>query len=154
METIPTTYMIFNLDIVTYKKLPTIDWYKVLSTGVDSTSLLNLHLVIIGVALGLQSSILNLLNISFTYLCCEIKIPLFVWTIYNPEKKDNSPNIDISNSYFIAFWKCLHISSLLPPEIIFINIDHNNQYFFSFCFDVQISNHAISPESLLLQVSI
>jgi len=116
--TCPTAYITSSLDVVMQSKLPIIDLYCIWSVDFESSSLLNLQLVCIGVLTGLQSYIPNLFIISLIYLVWEIKMPWFIWHIWKPKKKDSSPSNDISNSLCISFenlW--LNRSSSLPKII-------------------------------------
>ena len=61
--------------VAVYNRLPIIYLYDVWSTLGDSSSLLNLHQVIIRVLITMQSSISNFFKISIMYLVCEMKIP-------------------------------------------------------------------------------
>ena len=77
--TCATTCITFGLDVVTYSRLPIIDLYFLRSVDFESSTLLNLQLVCMGVITGLQYSILNLFSISLIYLVWEIKNPWFLW---------------------------------------------------------------------------
>lgn len=107
LETNPTTFIIFGLDVATYSRLPTIDFYRVWLDFRGLPSLLSLQLVIMGILTGLQSFILNFLSVSFMYLLKEMNMPLPDWEIYRLIKNDSSPSMDVSNSFFISssnFW--------------------------------------------------
>ena len=71
----PTAFITSSLDVITYSRLPIIDLYCLWSVDFESSSLLNLQLVCMGVITGLQSSITNLFSISLIYLVWEIKFP-------------------------------------------------------------------------------
>ena len=102
-------YIMSSLEAITYSRLPIIDLYRVWFTSFDSSSLLNLQLVIMAMLIGLQFSISNFFNTSLMYLVCEINMPLLDHLIYNPRKNDNSPSKDISNSFCISLENSLQI---------------------------------------------
>ena len=76
-----TPYMMSDLVIVKYMRLPTRLLNNVVSTDDPSSSLLNFKPIIIGVEVVLQLDILNLFKTALAYLECYINIPLSnCWT--------------------------------------------------------------------------
>ena len=99
LATCPTACITSGREAVTYRRLPIIDLYNLWSISLDESSMLNLQPVTIGVRMGLQSSIINLLRISLMYLAWHINIPFSCWDIWSPKKYVSSPSKDISKSF-------------------------------------------------------
>jgi hypothetical protein len=74
-----TPYIISGLVAARYIRLHTSLLNGVGSTLDPLSSLLNFNPIMTGVGYALEFTILNLFNISCTYLDCEINIPVLDW---------------------------------------------------------------------------
>ena len=101
-EIMLTPYIISGLVVVRYIRLPTILLNSVGSTLDPSSSLLNFNHVMTGVGDALEFFMLNLFIISCAYLDCEINISVLDWWTSIPRKYLISPNLVISNSFFMT----------------------------------------------------
>ena len=102
---------------------------RVLSIGLPPSSKSRCPFDAMGVLIGLQSIILNLLRRSWVYFSWDMKTPSFICLTWNHRKKDSSPTMDISNSLDIKSPNSLQKSLLVEPKIIIISINLANEDF-------------------------
>ena len=103
---------------IKYKREPIIPQYFVMLIFLPFSSISSFVDVFIGVSASFTCSIPNLFSKSLMYLSWLMRMPSFIFLIYNPRKKFNSPIILISNSSCMHFVKSIHRDSLIAPKII------------------------------------
>jgi hypothetical protein len=91
-----------GLVAIKYRSDPIMLRYSFWSTCLPSSSALRAVVVLIGVAMALESSILNFLTMSLVYLTWCMNVPSFDCLFWRPRKKCNSPLMLISNSLLMS----------------------------------------------------
>ena len=91
-----------KLTVVRYIRLLTSLLNSVGSTLDPLSSLLNFNTVMTGVGVDFEFTILNIFNISYAYLECEINMQVLDWYTYIPKEYIISLKSVISNSSFMT----------------------------------------------------
>jgi hypothetical protein len=107
-----------SLGAVKYRSVPIMLRYSFWSTCSPSSSASGAIVELIGVAMALESSILNLHTKSLVYFTWCTNVPSFDCLIWRPRKNYNSPIMLISNFLLMSFVNLATKECDEPPKII------------------------------------